>query len=180
LHFSHNFEIVLPFYNLSTLATHMAQPLPFPAPAFVIAPVIRLLTAGDAPAFYARLTELHAHLFEGDFTTRLAVMQERGYQGVGLFLGDELAAVSGFWILTRFYVGKTFVVDNLVVTASRRNQQLGQVMLDWLEVRARAEGCVSIVLDTYTHSTDAHRFYSRNRFDIIGFHFSKRLTPDPA
>lgn len=148
----------------------------------VAAPVatIRPLTQDEDGAFGALVAELHPQLSPADFAARLAEMRAQGYQAVGLFRDGTLVAVSGFWVLTRFYVGRTFVVDNLVVADGWRKAGLGQQLLDWLEAEARALGCVAIVLDTYTQSTDAQRFYIRNRFDIIGFHFSKRLTSDAA
>jgi ribosomal protein S18 acetylase RimI-like enzyme len=148
---------------------------PVPTPVLAIRP----LTAADDAGFATLVTAMHTHLTSADFAARLAEMRAQGYRAVGLFIDGEMVAVSGYWVMTRFYVGRTLVIDNLVVAAARRSQRLGQRLLDWLEAEARAENCQAIVLDAYSHNLDAHRFYIRNRFDIIGYHFFKRLASHP-
>lgn len=47
--------------------------------------------------------------------------------------------------------------------------------------RTRPCGCHELDLDSGTHRTGAHRFYLRERFDIVAFHFARPLTaPEDA
>lgn len=52
----------------------------------------------------------------------------------------------------------------------------GATLLRWLEGRGRMLGCTLATLNSATHRSDAHRFYFRARYKIIGFHFNKDLN----
>jgi GNAT superfamily N-acetyltransferase len=48
-------------------------------------------------------------------------------------------------------------------------------LLRWLEARARVEGCPTITLHSATHRDRAHRFYFREGYRILAFHFTKAV-----
>ncbi|WP_030755327.1 GNAT family N-acetyltransferase [Streptomyces griseus] len=67
-------------------------------------------------------------------------------------------------------------VDDLVTASGARSTGVGHALVAHLEAHARAAGCHELNLDSGTHRTGAHRFYLRERFDIVAFHFSRSLT----
>jgi GNAT superfamily N-acetyltransferase len=71
--------------------------------------------------------------------------------------------------------GKTMYVDDLVADEARRSRGYGKMLLDWLQQRARAEGCETFSLDSGTHRQEAHAFYFRERMRVTSFHFAKKL-----
>ncbi|MFE5615217.1 GNAT family N-acetyltransferase [Streptomyces sp. NPDC056470] len=69
-------------------------------------------------------------------------------------------------------------VDDLVTAAGARSTGVGHALLAHLEQHAREAGCHELNLDSGTHRTGAHRFYLRERLDIVAFHFTKALNTD--
>ena len=66
-------------------------------------------------------------------------------------------------------------VDNFVVDEAFRSQGVGAKMMKCLEEKARSLGCKIVVLDTYVTFAGAHKFYFRQGYEILGFHFKKDL-----
>lgn len=66
-------------------------------------------------------------------------------------------------------------VDDLVTTSEARSAGVGHALLEYLKERARALRCTAMHLDSGTHRRDAHRFYLRERMDIVAFHFAVEL-----
>ncbi|MEV7612562.1 GNAT family N-acetyltransferase [Streptomyces sp. NPDC089799] len=69
-------------------------------------------------------------------------------------------------------------VDDLVTAESARSTGVGHRLIAHLEAHARRAGCHELGLDSGTHRTGAHRFYLRERLDIVAFHFAKALEPE--
>jgi len=88
---------------------------------------------------------------------------------------DEIAALAGFRLLECLATGKTLYVDDLVTREDRRSKGHGEILMRWLEERARKAGCQTFSLDSGTHRTAAHRFYFRMGMVIPSFHFAKKL-----
>jgi hypothetical protein len=55
---------------------------------------------------------------------------------------------------------------------------LGKMLTDYVDVKAREEGCTMTVLDAYTGNYTAHRFYYNQGFVPKGFHFLKILNEE--
>ena len=96
---------------------------------------------------------------------RLAYVEESG----------EIVALAGFRLLECLATGKTLYVDDLVTREDRRSKGHGEILMRWLEERARKAGCQTFSLDSGTHRTSAHRFYFRMGMVIPSFHFAKKL-----
>jgi GNAT superfamily N-acetyltransferase len=88
---------------------------------------------------------------------------------------DEIVALAGFRLLECLATGKTLCVDDLVTREDRRSKGHGEILMRWLEERARKAGCQTFSLDSGTHRTAAHRFYFRMGMVIPSFHFAKKL-----
>ena len=59
-----------------------------------------------------------------------------------------------------------------VMAQLRRSQGVGKALLDWLRPEARRQGCDQIHLDSRLIRLDAHRFYEREGFEKIAYHFT--------
>ncbi|MFD8411521.1 MULTISPECIES: GNAT family N-acetyltransferase [unclassified Streptomyces] len=124
------------------------------------------------------LRELRPHLTEELFRE----VYERGHdQGLRFTAGyaDDGACVAaaGWRIVDTTSCLRKLYVDDLVTSQAARSTGVGHAVLAHLEAHARAADCYEFSLDSGTHRTGAHRFYLRERLDIVAFHFAKELKP---
>lgn len=121
------------------------------------------------------MRELRPQLEEDAFIAQVRAQREQGYALA--FVKDRSAcvAVAGYRVTQNLALGRFVYVDDLVTSAAARSRGYGSLLLSWLEGVGRAEGCTHVILDSGTQRKQAHRFYLRKRFEIAGFHFSKRL-----
>jgi GNAT superfamily N-acetyltransferase len=126
-------------------------------------PVMRELrpTYGDAAAFAARVR----HLQQTQPGWTLAYLEEDGAP----------VAAATFRVVENLAWGKALYVDDLVTLPEKRSRGHGKTLMQWLEARARAEGCKALHLDSGTQRQAAHRFYHRRTMAITSFHFGKPL-----
>ncbi|MER7519310.1 GNAT family N-acetyltransferase [Streptomyces sp. NPDC126499] len=91
--------------------------------------------------------------------------------------GGACVGVAGWRIVINTSSVKQLYVDDLVTRETARSTGVGHALIAHLEAHARAAGAHTLDLDSGTHRTGAHRFYLRERFDIVAFHFTRRLKP---
>ncbi|MFF5976890.1 GNAT family N-acetyltransferase [Streptomyces sp. NPDC012769] len=89
--------------------------------------------------------------------------------------GGACVGVAGWRIVINTSSVKKLYVDDLVTRETARSTGVGHALIAHLEAHARAAGCYELNLDSGTHRTGAHRFYLRERFDIVAFHFTREL-----
>ncbi|GGV17142.1 hypothetical protein GCM10010275_68290 [Streptomyces litmocidini] len=94
--------------------------------------------------------------------------------------GGRCVGAAGWRIVDNTSSLRKLYVDDLVTAAADRSTGVGHALVAHLEGHARAAGCHELDLDSGTHRTGAHRFYLRERFDIVAFHFSRPLTAPDA
>ncbi len=97
------------------------------------------------------------------------------FRMIGVFFGDKLIGVCGYWVLLMLYCGRYIQASNLVVDENYRNLGIGKKILDHLEKLGRQMDCVRFVLDSYSENKKSHPLYFREGFYIRGFHFMKDL-----
>lgn len=97
------------------------------------------------------------------------------YHCFGIWEEDELLGISSAWTSTKFYSGKQLEVDNYVIDESQRSKGLGQKLMDHISQWARDNHYQTIELNAYVHNHRGHRFYINQGFDILGYHFLKKL-----
>ncbi len=137
---------------------------------------IRELAAGrDWLAMYPLIRQLNPKLTRRQFLDLLPEMLAQGYRCIGAWKGGKLVGACGFWQGTRFWCGRFIDLDNVVVDVSCRNLGVGRKLVAWVEKEARRLKYDMVGLDSYASAHDAHRFYYREGYFILGYHFIKRL-----
>ena len=124
---------------------------------------------------YPLILQLNPAMATEQYALLLKQMLPNGYRMVGVFNDTTCVGLSGFWINTKLYSGKYLEIDNFVIDAAHRSQELGKRLTDWLQQEAEKAGCQTIMLDAYTSNNGAHRFYFREGFHIKSYHFYKSL-----
>ena len=112
---------------------------------------------------------------------RLVRLQESevGFQLASLREDDQVVCVAGFRFCRSLGWGKYLYVDDLITDETRRSRGAGEAMFNWLLERARNAECGELRLDSALWRNEAHRFYLRERMDIICFHFRRAVNVPP-
>lgn len=106
---------------------------------------------------------------------RFHEMIHQNYECVGVFLSGQLIGVAGMWFCTRHYSGRSVEIDHVFVDDVYRNRGIGQKLLEWIETYAQSKGYETIELNAYVENEMSHRFYLRQGYKKLGFHFLKPL-----
>ena len=96
------------------------------------------------------------------------------YVCLGAFVNEQLIGVSSGWITVRLYSGKQLEVDNVIIDPSLQSSGLGAQFLELLEDWASENGCKTVELNTYVQNGRSHKFYFKQGYEILGFHFQKK------
>jgi len=121
------------------------------------------------------LQELRPHLTEDLLTQVLAEGTPQGLRFTAVFAGEECVAVAGWRIIANTSAGRKLYIDDLSTSGSVRSRGYGRMLLAELAERGAAAGCTRLDLDSGVQRFDAHRFYLRERMDIVAHHFSRDL-----
>lgn len=133
-------------------------------------------TDSQIAATFKVMSELRAHLMESDYLPLIRKLQrEMGYQLLSLCDQKTISAVAGFRIGDSLAWGHYLYVDDLVSSEGGRSRGHGKALLDWLVAHGRAQQCTQLHLDSGVQRHAAHRFYLRERMDIVFYHFRRDL-----
>lgn len=121
------------------------------------------------------LQELRPHLTQQLLDEVLAAGGPQGLRFTAVFAGGRCVAVAGWRIIANTSAIRKLYVDDLSTSAAQRSRGYGRLLLDELTERAVAAGCTRIDLDSGVQRYDAHRFYLRERMNIVSHHFSRSL-----
>ena len=108
----------------------------------------------------------------------LKEMIPHNYKQVAIFENELCVAVTGFWTGFKLWSGKYIEIDNFIVHPEHRSKGLGKMLTDYVDSKAKEEGCTMIVLDAFTGNFTAHRFYYNQGYVPKGFHFLKILNEE--
>ncbi|MEV7675715.1 GNAT family N-acetyltransferase [Streptomyces sp. NPDC000963] len=123
------------------------------------------------------LSELRPHLTPELFREVYEAGHSQGLRFSAAYADDgRCVGAAGWRIVVNTSSLRKLYVDDLVTAAADRSTGVGHALIAHLEGHARAAGCHEFDLDSGTHRTGAHRFYLRERFDIVAFHFTRPLT----
>lgn len=130
----------------------------------------------EVRATHRVMSQLRSHLTEDQYVAQVAVQQAQdNYKVVALFEGETIRAVAGFRLATGLALGHYLYVDDLVSDADVRSRGFGSTLLAWMADHGRQHGCTSLHLDSGVQRHEAHRFYLRERMDIVFYHFRMAL-----
>lgn len=114
---------------------------------------------GDPAPAIPVLRELRRALALDVFERRLAAAWADGYRLLAAQREAAICAVLGYRITRDICWGRSFFVDDLVVSASERGAGLGGLLLNHSLTLARDMNCDHLRLCSGLTRLDAHRFY---------------------
>ena len=106
---------------------------------------------------------------------RFAEMVTQNYECAGVFDGENLIGVTGLWSCTRHYSGKSIEIDHVYLEESYRNSGIGKQFMEWIFNYVKQKGFESVELNTYVQNHASHKFYYNHGFNILGYHFVKKM-----
>jgi GNAT superfamily N-acetyltransferase len=124
---------------------------------------------------YVVMLELRPHLKAAPFVEQVLRQQEQGYRLAFLEEEGKVQACAGYRFNESLSWGRYLYVDDLITTFAARSRGFGSELLHWLQAEARGAGCAELHLDSGVQRFGAHRFYLRERMDIIAHHFALKL-----
>ena len=107
---------------------------------------------------------------------QLDMFELETYRCFGIVKNNQLIAVSSGWLTIRLYSGKQLEIDNVIVNPSVQSTGIGAQFLNEIETWATKNGCDTIELNTYVENSRSHKFYFNMGYEILGFHFQKKLN----
>jgi GNAT superfamily N-acetyltransferase len=118
---------------------------------------------------------LYPNLSAEKYEKYLSEMIPHNYTQIAVFENNFCLGITGCWSATKLWTGKYLEIDNFVVNPEHRSKGIGKLLTDYIEKKALALDCSSIVLDAFTGNFAAHRFYYNQGYGPKGFHFVKVL-----
>ncbi|REG98960.1 GNAT family N-acetyltransferase [Flavobacterium aquicola] len=137
-----------------------------------------LTTVAEMLAQIETMKHLYPKMTLEKYEFHLKEMVPHNYKQVAVFDGEVCVGLSGFWTAVKLWTGKYIEIDNFIVHSDYRSKGIGKMMTDYIDTKAKAEGCNAVVLDAFTGNFIAHRFYYNQGFEPRGFHFVKMLNEE--
>lgn len=100
------------------------------------------------------------------------------YNCFGLFLNNELIGISSGWTTVRIYCGKQLELDNVIIDSKIQSKGYGNYFMNAIKEWSIKHDYESLSLNTYVQNSRSHKFYFKEGFKILGFHFEKKLNQD--
>lgn len=106
---------------------------------------------------------------------RFLEMVTQNYECAVILNKDELVGVTGLWYCTRHYSGRSVELDHVFIDKKHRSKGLGKEFMVWIEGYVKNKGYEAIELNSYVQNYPSHKFYYNLGFQILGYHFLKKL-----
>lgn len=106
---------------------------------------------------------------------RFQKMTTQNYECVGIFNEDELIGCCGLWYQMRHYSGESCEMDHFFILPKYRSQGVGNALIEWVEKHIKLKNCEALELNSYVGNPASHKLYFREGFEILGFHFLKKI-----
>ena len=118
------------------------------------------------------MSQLRPHLNEAGYLAMVARMRlSDGFRVFAAVRDGVVVGVAGVRPMELLYCGHILQIDDLVVSETERSTGVGKALLDHVKAEARALGRTEVHLDSGMLRQDAHRFYDREGFERLGYHF---------
>jgi GNAT superfamily N-acetyltransferase len=129
----------------------------------------------DILATFEVMSQLRPHLKRETYLETIHRMRDGyRYRLVARLEGGKVVGVGGFRINECLSYGRHLYLDDLVSDEAGRSKGYGKEIFDWLLGIAKSEGCGQLHLDSGVQRHGAHRFYLRERMDIVFYHFARK------
>ena len=106
---------------------------------------------------------------------RFAEMVTQNYECSAIYDGEKLIGIAGLWYSTRHYSGRSVELDHVYIDDSYRRKGLGKQFMKCIYDYVAQKGYQSVELNTYVQNYLSHKFYMNEGFEILGYHFLKKL-----
>ena len=150
--------------------------LPVPVRERAVRKIKIARTDKELRATYDVMRQLRPNIKKSSYLRLVKTLRsEVGFQIAVLTEDNEIICVAGFRICDNLGWGRYLYVDDMVTDKRHRSSGAGRDMLRSLIEIARRRQCLELRLDSKLSRHAAHRFYLRERMDIIAFHFRLSL-----
>ena len=130
------------------------------------------ITDTEIDKCFTTMKELRPNLIKAEFVNTIHGMQNEGFILSYIEENEIITCVAGFRIYSSLAVeGKAMYIYDLITSETHRSKKYGERMLRSLAEYAKSANCKVIHLDSHVKRNKAHRFYLKNKFDIIAHHF---------
>jgi len=106
---------------------------------------------------------------------RFKEMLAQQYKCIGIFNDKALIGCCGLWFMTRHYAGRSIEVDHVFIKEAFRKNGIGKQLFKWLYAYSKENQVETIELNTYVQNHPSHKFYYNEGFNILGYHFLKKI-----
>jgi len=107
---------------------------------------------------------------------RFSEMVKQNYECAVMYYKNDLIGVCGMWFSTRHYCGKSAEIDHVFIKKEYRSKGLGRQFMQWIYNYAQNRGVETIELNAYLQNDASHRFYEKEGFRPLAFHFVKSFN----
>lgn len=122
------------------------------------------------------MSQLRPHLQREDFITTIHRLRDtQQFHLVSLKDEGVVRAAMGMRVGESLAWGNYIYIDDLVTDEKGRSSGYGKTLLDWADQFGKEIGCKELHLDSGVQRHGAHRFYLRERMDILCYHFKKSI-----
>ncbi|MEH6406076.1 MAG: GNAT family N-acetyltransferase [Leeuwenhoekiella sp.] len=137
---------------------------------------INRLFREDISTFLPLVHELMGHTVDDIvLAERFSEMFNHNYECHGVYWEEKLIGVFGLWFAMRHYAGKTCEADHVYINDAYRSKGIGKQVFAWIFNYAKEKGCASSELNSYVSNYPSHKFYMNEGYNILGYHFLKKL-----
>lgn len=106
---------------------------------------------------------------------RFAEMVTQNYECAAIYDREKLIGIAGMWFCTRHYSGRSVELDHVFIEDGYRKKGLGKQFMKCIYDYVAQKNCQTIELNTYVQNNLSHKFYMNEGFEILGYHFLKKL-----
>lgn len=137
---------------------------------------MKILTPNNIPDILPLIQQLNPN-------TPIEILEDRqqqmfqfdNYKCFGFYKNEKLIGLSSGWITVKLYSGKQIEMDNVIMDSTFQSKGYGKLFVIEIEAWAVANDCKTVELNAYVQNDKAHKFYFKEGYRVIGFHFQKEI-----